>query len=247
MKALAALVRSELNLFLREPVIVFFGMLFPAVLMLVLGAAMPGFTDPSPDLGGLRPIDIYLPITLALAIATVTMVSLLNGLSTYREKGILRRLATTPVSPSKLLVTLFIVNGIALVIGCVLAYLAALAVFDVKVPSSLGLLVLTFVLGTASMGAVALLIAAVSSNARVSSALGSLVYFPMMFVAGVWTPGPVMPDAVRKVADFTPLGAASQAMSAAWAGDPVRWLHLVVMAGFTAGLGAIAVRSFRWS
>jgi ABC-2 type transport system permease protein len=74
-----------------------------------------------------------------------------------------------------------------------------------------------------------------------------LVYFPMMFVAGVWTPGPVMPDAVRKVADFTPLGAASQAMSAAWAGDPVRWVHLVVMAGFTAGLGAIAVRSFRWS
>lgn len=247
MKALAALVRSELKLFLREPVIVFFGMLFPAVLMLVLGAAMPGFTDRSPDLSGLRPIDIYLPITLALAIATVTMVSLLNGLSTYREKGILRRLATTPVPPSKLLVTQFIVNGIALVIGCVLAYLAALAVFDVKVPSSVGLLLLTFALGTASMGAVALLIAAVSSNARVSSALGSLVYFPMMFVAGVWTPGPVMPDAVRKVADFTPLGAASQAMSAAWAGDPVRWLHLVVMAGFTAGLGAIAVRSFRWS
>jgi ABC-2 type transport system permease protein len=73
-----------------------------------------------------------------------------------------------------------------------------------------------------------------------------LVYFPMMFAAGVWTPGPAMPDAVRRVADYTPLGAASQAMQDAWAGSSIRLLHVVVMVVVTAVLGAIAARSFRW-
>jgi ABC-2 type transport system permease protein len=247
MKALTALVATESKLFLREWLGAFFALLFPAVLVLALGSAIPGFKEPDPDLGGARGIDIYLPITLALAIATVTMVSLLNGLTTYREKGILRRLATTPVSPAKLLASQYIVNAIALVIGSVLACVSAYVAFGAKMPSSLGVLAVAFGLGSAAMGAMSLLIAAVASTARAGVALGSLVYYPMMFVAGVWTPGPVMPEAVRRVADFTPLGAASQAMQAAWAGDSVRPLHLVVMAAFTVGLGAIAVRTFRWS
>jgi len=48
------------------------------------------------------------------------------------------------------------------------------------------------------------------------------------------------------VADFTPLGAASQAMQDAWAGSWPRPLHLVVMGGLTAAFGALAARSFRW-
>ena len=68
----------------------------------------------------------------------------------------------------------------------------------------------------------------------------------MMFVAGVWTPGPTMPDAVRPVADYTPLGAASQSLQDAWAGAWPHPLHLAVMIGFTVACGAGAARWFRW-
>lgn len=242
----AKLIRIEAKLFLREPIGAFFTLAFPAILLLVLGSAMPGFTDPSDDIGGLRPIDIYLPITLALAIATVSLVTLVSILSAYRERGVLRRLSTTPVSPSALLAAQLVVNMGALLIGSALAYVGAVVAFDVPPPDNALGLALAFVLGSAAMCAVALLIAAVAPSARASSGIGTLVYFPMMFAAGVWTPGPVMPDAVRRVADFTPLGAASQAMQDAWQGSWPRPQHLVVMAVLTVAFGAVAARSFRW-
>jgi ABC-2 type transport system permease protein len=247
LRATRKLIRTEAVLYLREPIGAFFGIAFPAILIVVLGKAMPGFTQPSDDLGGQRPIDIYLPIALALAIATVSMVTLLNGLATYRERGVLRRLSTTPVAPSSLLAAQLVVNVAALLLGSVLAYATASVVFTVRPPTNVGGLALSFGLGSAAMCAVALLIAAVMPSTRASSALGSLVYFPMMFVAGVWTPGPTMPEAVRRVADFTPLGAASQAMQASWAGASPRVLHLAVMAAITAGCATAAARLFRWS
>lgn len=246
MRALVKLSRTEAKLFLREPVGAFFALAFPAVLMLVLGSAIPGFTEPSDDIGGRRPIDLYLPITLALAIATVTMVTLLGALSTYREKGVLRRLSTTPVSPTMLLVAQFLVNTVALVVGSALAYAAAKVAFNVSMPENIAATLIAFLLGDAAMCAVALFVSAVTPNARASSGIGSLVYFPMMFAAGVWTPGPLMPAVVQRIADYTPLGAASQALQAAWAGGWPRPLHLVVMVVIAGVLGTAASKLFRW-
>jgi ABC-2 type transport system permease protein len=245
-KALIKLSITESKLFLREPVGAFFAIAFPAILVLVLGSAMPGFTQPSDDMGGRRPIDLYLAITLALAIATITMVTLLGTLTAYRERGVLRRLSTTPVSPGALLAAQLVVNLAALVAGSALAYGCAKVAFHVAMPGNVAGLVIAYLLGSAAMCGVALFIAAIAPTARASSGIGSLVYFPMMFAAGVWTPGPTMPEVVRRVADFTPLGAASQAMQDAWAGGWPRPLHLAVMAVIAAGLGVAAAKSFRW-
>jgi ABC-2 type transport system permease protein len=246
MRPLATLTRTEARLFVREPVGLFFAVFFPSMLLLVLGSAMPGFTTASADLGGLRPIDIYLPITGALAIATVAMVTLLGTLSAYRERGVLRRLSTTPVSPVALLAAQLLVNVGALIVGCALAYGTAVVVFAVAAPANVVGTLIGFLLGATAMGAVALLIAALAPTAKAASGLGTLVYFPMMFAAGVWTPGPTMPELVRRVADYTPLGAASQAMQTAWAGGWPHPLHLVVMVGLTVACGATAARWFRW-
>ncbi len=239
-------IRAEAKLFLRDPVGSFFAVAFPAVLIVVLGLAIPGFRDPTEDIGGRRPVDAYLPVLIALAIATVTMVTLLNVLSSYRERGVLRRLAATPVSPTKLIVAQLVVNVVALLVGVLLAYAAALVVFDVGAPGNVLGVLLGLALGTAGMGMIALFIASVAPSQKASAGWGSLVYYPMMFFAGVWTPGPLMPDAVRRVADFTPLGAASQAMQDAWAGGWPRPLHLVVLAVTALAFGTAAARLFRW-
>src|SRR5262245_49908577 len=247
MSPLTKLVSVEAKLFVREPVGAFFALAFPAVLMLVLGSAVPAFTTPTADLGGRRPIDIYMPITLAMAIATVTMITLMATLTAYREKGVLRRLSTTPVTPVALLGAQLVVNLAALLVGVGLAYAAATVVFGIAAPGNVVALLLAFGLGALVMCSVALLIAALAPSARASSGIGTLVYFPLLFAAGVWTPGPTMPHSVQRVADLTPLGAASQALQAAWAGAWPRPLHLAVMAAFAAVLGTLAAKLFRWS
>ena len=48
MSALSALTRTQSRVFLREPLAVFFGLLFPAVLLVVIGVAIPGRPIRSP-------------------------------------------------------------------------------------------------------------------------------------------------------------------------------------------------------
>ncbi len=74
-----------------------------------------------------------------------------------------------------------------------------------------------------------------------------LIYFPTLFLAELWTPGPAMPDALAQVASYTPLGAGSQALTAAWFGGDLPVLQLVVMGAWALGLFGVAVRTFRWS
>lgn len=246
MRALFKLTQSEVRLFLREPVGAFFTLAFPGLCLLVLGTAIPYFTQPLPELGGRRPIDIYVPVVLAMAIATVATVTLLASLSAARQKGVLRRLATTPVSPTKLVTAQLIVNVGALVVGSVLAFVTATIAYGVEPPRNVAGVGIAFLLGSACMCSVSILIASLTPSAGASSGIGSLVYFPMMFFAGVWTPGPSMPETARRIADFVPLGAASQSMQDSWAGAWPSPLHLAVMGGLALVLTAAAARWFRW-
>lgn len=246
MSSLTRLAGSEARLFLREPMSVFFALAFPAVLVVVMGNAIPAFSEPSADFGGELPINLYLPIVLALAVGTVTMTSLLTVLSQYRERGVLKRLATTPVKPSALIGAQLVVNIAALVAGSALMMAAAAVAFGSRGPENWPALVVAFLLGSSAMIGVALFIAAVTPNSRASAGIGSLIYFPMLFFAGVWTPGDMMPEGAQRVADFTPLGAASQALQAAWYGDWPQPLHLAVTAGYAVVTGILAVRLFRW-
>ena len=48
------------------------------------------------------------------------------------------------------------------------------------------------------------------------------------------------------MSDFTPLGAAVQALEDAWFGATPSATHILVMAVYAVVVGAIAVRVFRW-
>jgi ABC-2 type transport system permease protein len=244
--AVVRLTIVESKLFVRDVMSLVMGVAFPALLLLLLGLAIPGFREVADDLDGLRPIDIYVPIVLAVAIATIGVSVLPSYLATYRERGVLRRLSTTPVGPAKLLGAQFAVNGVAALVAVGLAVLVGTAGFGVDLPQQVLGFLLALVLGTAAMFALGLLVAAVAPNSKTANGIGMMVYFPMLFAAGVWTPGPVMPDVVRQASDFTPLGAASQAMQDAWSGSFPSALHLLVMAGYVLVTGALAARLFRW-
>jgi ABC-2 type transport system permease protein len=73
-----------------------------------------------------------------------------------------------------------------------------------------------------------------------------LLYFPLLFFAGVYIPLEVMPEGVRTVSGYTPSGAAVQALSSSWAGNLPETSDLLVMAGYLLVAGSLAVWLFRW-
>ena len=56
-----------------------------------------------------------------------------------------------------------------------------------------------------------------------------------------------MPDVVRQIGQFTPMGAAAQAMDTGWFGEGFPLSQYVVMAVWTAVLLPLAIKLFRWT
>jgi len=240
------LAQVETRLFVRDPIALFFGLVFPGLLLLLLGLLLPGFDELSADLDGARYIDIYAPIALVLGLATVGLVTLPPILGTYRQFGILRRLHTTPVHPARLLSAQLVVHIGVAIVAAVVAIVVAGVVFDVPFPQSPGWFVVSFVLAAASIFSVGLLVGAIARTTVAGVTIGMAIYFPMLFFAGVWIPRAVMSDGLRTISDFTPLGSAVQALEDSWFGSTPSVSNLVVMAVWAVVVGLVAVRFFRW-
>lgn len=246
MSATMKLTQTESRLFVRDPIALFFGLVFPALLLLALGYLFPGFDEPAADLDGARYIDVYAPMALALGLATLGLVTLPPILGTYRQFGILRRLRTTPVHPARLLAAQLVVHLAVAILASVIAILVAVLAFDVPFPKDPFWFVLSFLLAATSIFAIGLLVGAVARTTASGAALGMAVYFPMLFFAGLWIPRDIMPDGLRTVSDLTPLGSAVQALDDSWFGITPSVTNLVVMAVYAIVVGLIAVRVFRW-
>jgi ABC-2 type transport system permease protein len=247
MQGLAKLTRIEAKvLFLRDPVVLLVALAVPVGILLVFG--LPGFArDPVPELGGQRPIDTVLPsIALAISVGVLAISALPGYLAVYREKGILRRLATTPASPAMLLVAQVAVNLAMAVVGLGLVLAVGAAWLGMAMPASLGWFAVAFGLGTAALFAVGLVIAAVAPTARAANAIGMLAFFPSLFFAGAWLPKHQMPEPLSRVGDLTPLGAFREAVQDAWVGSAPEPVHLLAMAAVAAVAGVAAAKLFRW-
>ncbi|MEU1882830.1 ABC transporter permease [Streptosporangium sp. NPDC020072] len=236
----------EAKLFLRDPAGPIFAILLPLGLLLGLGS-IPSFQEASAEMGGQRVIDTQLPgMMVILSVVTMALSALPAVLVAYRENGILRRLSTTPVPPVRLLIAQVVNNIGVAVLSTVLLIVLGHVTIGVPLPGSPLAFVGVFLLGTASLLGLGLLIAAVAPSVKSASGIGSLLMFPLLFVGGMWIPREMLPDLVRRIGDFLPLAPFAQALRDTWAGHAPQPLHLVVMAGTVLVTVTLAIRLFRW-
>ncbi|PZG07145.1 ABC transporter permease [Nonomuraea aridisoli] len=223
----------ELKLLVREPGAVF-SLLIPLFILVVFGSSIePGDT-------------VLLPMALAIAVGLVGLYMLPTTLATYRERGILRRLSTTPVRPANLLVVQVLLQLVLALAACGLLIAVAGAVLGAHLPTRVLPGALTFLLGTAAMFAIGLLIAALAPNGRSANGIGVLLYFPLAYLAGLMQPASQMPAIVAAVGEYTPMGAFRLSMQDVWAGGVPDPLPLGVMAAYALVVSVLAARFFRW-
>ena len=73
--AAKAVFRTEARLFGREPASLFWIIAFPLVLACVMGL-VPGFRDPDPALGGMRMVDVYVPVSVLLSMIMAAIMAM---------------------------------------------------------------------------------------------------------------------------------------------------------------------------
>ncbi len=240
-----AVLRTEFRLFRREPGSLFWIMLFPTLLLAILGS-IPDLREADPNLGGLRPVDAYVPVTVLLGLLFGGLQGMPPTLTGYRETGILRRMSTTPVRPAALLTAQMLVLGGASLLSALLTLAVGRIAFGVVLPGQPFGYLLALLLALFASLALGALLSALSRTAKIAAAIGSAALFPAMFTAGVWLPVEAMPDLLADIVGWTPFGAAAQALNEAAAGHWPGGTHLGVMAGWALLLTAGAARWFRW-
>ncbi|HYQ69778.1 ABC transporter permease [Actinophytocola sp.] len=245
MSALSRITATETKLFLREPAGVFFTIVFPPLLLIILGS-IPAMREHDKALGGLRVIDLYAPIIVAMAIATFSLSGLPQQFATYREKGVLRRMRTTPVKPVVMLgAQLLMCTAMSVGVMVVVLAIGRLA-FNVLLPEQPLAYLIAYVLCATAMFTIGLLVASLASTGKGAGAIGTVLFFPVLFFGGLWAPRATMNDLLRHISDFTPLGAGVQSLQDAATGHWPQLLHVGVMLGWTIIAGGLAARYFRW-
>ncbi|WP_020520237.1 ABC transporter permease [Catelliglobosispora koreensis] len=241
----ATLIRTEFKLYLRDISSVFLGIVMSPMILAILGS-IPSFRAPDPALGGRSVIALYVPILLGVTITMVGLTTMPIPIATYRERGILKRFATTPARPGDVLMSQALVQLAILFTGSLLVLGIGRAAFGVSVPRNLGAFVVAFILCCAASFGIGLVLASLRSS-KVAQGIGTVLFFPLMFFGGLWVPREVMPETIRGISDFTPLGAGVQAMQDASAGSWPQWLHLGVLAGYGIIAWLVAKKLFRWT
>lgn len=243
MTIMSELTRVELKLFLREPAAVAFTIGLPTGLLLAFGS-IRSMREPSEQFGGLSFIDIWMPSLILITLAVLALQALPMTLGTYREKGILRRMRTTPVHPARVLAAQMVVYLLAAVASIGLLIAIGRLAFGVPLPQHVAGFAAASVLGSAALFAVGLVIAAVGSTGRAAGGIGMLVFQATLFVGGVYVPRFLLPDFLARVGQFMPPGV--ETLQAAWTGTGPQPLHLAVMALIAMTAGTLAARMFRW-
>jgi ABC-2 type transport system permease protein len=155
-------------------------------------------------------------------------------------------MSATPVRALSVLAAQIALHAACAVGSAVLVIAVGRVAFGVAFPEHVPGYLAALLLAVLSAIATGAAIAAVSPNTKVTTVIGSVVFFPSMFTAGVWVPVQVLPSLLRDIVEFTPFGAASQALDQASRGAWPDMSLLGVILLWTVLLVAAAVRWFRW-
>lgn len=246
MKSLLKMTWIEIKLFLREPIGAFFTLVFPLMMLFLFGAIYGN--EPTDMFGGYGTIDISVPAYTAMIIATTGLMGLTITMSAYRERGILRRLQTTPVSPLVVLFAQVIVLLAMTTWGMVMLIVAGKLVFQMRFEGNYLSVLAGFLLGSLSFFAIGFILAGVMPTARTAQVVGMALLYPMLFLSGAGFPRELLPEAIKKVSTFLPLTYVVNLLRGLWIGES--WSqHItdVVVLGAILVVGVLlSLKVFRW-
>jgi ABC-2 type transport system permease protein len=246
MKSLLKMTWIEAKLFLREPVGAFFTLIFPLMMLFLFGSIYGNV--PTQYFGGRGTVDISVPAYVAMIIATTSLVGLTITMAAYREKGVLRRLRTTPVSPLVVLAAQVIVLFLMTSLGMLLLIVAGKLVYQMHFDGDAISVIIGFILCCLSFFALGFVLAGLMPTARTAQVVGMVLLYPMLFLSGAGFPRELLPESILKISRFLPLTYVVTLLRGLWIGDS--WsqhlTEVLVLLGMLV-LGVIlSVKTFRW-
>jgi ABC-2 type transport system permease protein len=238
-RAVVAQTRAELTLTLRRGESLIVTLAIPLGILVFFAKVDTIATDYK------KPVDFLVPGVLALAVMSAAMVSLGIATGFERRYGVLKRLGSTPLSRSGLLVakttTILILEAVQAV-----AIIATGAVLGWHVSGAVVPALALLLLGTVAFAGVGLLFAG-TLRAEANLALANGLFLLLLFLGGMAYPLSKLPGPLEALARLLPAAALSECMRGVLAsGHSLPAGSFVVLAVWAVAAPVAAIRCFRW-
>lgn len=246
MRTFKTLVLTLARSTLREPVGLFFTLIFAPMLVVILGLIFGN--DPKPEFGGQGYVDATLPAYASLVMAIMGVLLLPVNQLQLRESGALMRLRATPLRPRTYVVADLTVNFLIGLTGIVLALFVGIVAFGVRPQGNLLLVLAAAALGLIAFLALGYTLAAIYPSAAAATGIGNGLMILLMLTSGAFVPLAVLPAGVQRVMNFSPIHHLVDLMQGLWSGHA--WsgygLATAVLVGMIVVFGALGARLFKW-
>ncbi|MBI5000336.1 MAG: ABC transporter permease [Euryarchaeota archaeon] len=149
-------------------------------------------------------IDYYAPGIVGMSVMTASLFGTVGMNTELRQKGVLRKLATTPLTRAEWLVSNILYQLILAFISTALILFVGYLAFGLK--PIINIFLFVFVLmDVFAFSGIGMLITRFVKDAEAAQAAANLVMFPVMFLSGTFFQIEMMPDFLQTVANFMPL------------------------------------------
>ena len=196
MSTMGRLVKAELKLMVRDPLVLTFVFAFPIVTMLIIGGAFG--TTPDRAFEFTNPSHWYVASYLTVTIAAGGLVMLPVHLASYRERGVLRRFTAAGFPRWSFAAAQLIVGLMTIAVACALLLAVAAPVYGIPALHSAWRVIAALLLGAVAFVSIGILLGTLLPSARAAQAVGLLIFFPSFLLGAGPLPLTQLTDAVRE-------------------------------------------------
>jgi ABC-2 type transport system permease protein len=193
------------------------------VLQSALGAVNQGMSGEPPFIRSaetsilarkFRFIEFFVPGIIAMSVMTSSLSGAVNMNAELRQKGVIRKLSTTPITHSDWVLSNILYQVILAIISATAILLVSYAVFSVslRIDAWLPAFIVLEVFAFAGIG---MILTRVAKEAESAMAAANAIMYPMMFLSGSFFPLEMMPGFLQKIARILPLYYGNEGLRAA--------------------------------
>jgi ABC-2 type transport system permease protein len=161
-----------------------------------------------------RFIEFFVPGIIAMAVMTSSLSGAVNTNAELRQKGVIRKLSTTPITRTDWILSNILYQLMLALIATTAILVVSYAVFSVRLQINAWLFVF-IVLEVFAFGGIGMILTRVANEAESATAAANFIMFPMMFLSGSFFPLEMMPGFLQTIARILPLYYMNEGLRAA--------------------------------
>lgn len=153
---------------------------------------------------GYRYVDWLIPGIIVLQILGLALFSISNGLVSDRQQGFFKRLKLSPFKKSDYIIGVVLARLFLLSFQLLLLLAIFYFMFDFKPPGNWANIAVVLFCGSACLCLLGVLIGARSTRVEVSTGIANMLYFPLMFLSGIYFQTSYFPDVFEAFVQWLP-------------------------------------------